>query len=313
MENDNSGTPVTNTDKPSLKLLSLKFTGEDKDLEDHYYDDYFYKSLIPVRFALLFALFFYSAFGILDIIYAPDVYRKVWIIRFGFVAPVLLVVLGMTFMPFFRKGMQIILAATSVVAGGGVLAIMVITPAPRGSAVYTGLILVMIYIYTILRLRFVWASLAGWLLLIGYEIVGIWMIDAPGVVFISNNFFCLSANFIGMLACYIIEHQFRRDYYFTRKYEVQRLAAESANVKLTKTVGELQEALDNIKVLKGLIPICASCKKIRDDQGFWHRVEKYLAEHSKATFTHGICPECEEKLYGDFLRSENDINSIKFD
>lgn len=51
--------------------------------------------------------------------------------------------------------------------------------------------------------------------------------------------------------------------------------------------------------LKGLLPICANCKKIRDDQGYWNRMESYIAKHSKAEVTHGICPECLEKLYGD--------------
>ena len=306
MDNDNIEVRTTDTDKPRLKLFSLKFTGEDKYLEHDYYDDYIDKSLIPVRFAILFALFFYSVFGVLDVIYAPEVVKEVWLIRFGIVAPVLTLVFALTFTPLFRKAMQGIIMAGSLVAGCGVLAMMVITPAPRGFTIYTGLILVMIYSQTIMRLRFVWASLTGWLLLIGYEIVGIRMIDTPNVVFISNNFFCVGANFIGMLASYLIEYQFRRDYFFTRKNEAQSLKIESVNRKLTKTIDELSAALDNIKVLRGLIPICSNCKKIRDDKGFWHRVEQYITEHSDATFTHGICPECETELYGDFLGPKKD-------
>lgn len=61
---------------------------------------------------------------------------------------------------------------------------------------------------------------------------------------------------------------------------------------------ELEEALDNIKVLSGLIPICANCKKIRDDSGFWNHLEAYIEEHSDASFSHGICPECAQVLYG---------------
>jgi hypothetical protein len=57
----------------------------------------------------------------------------------------------------------------------------------------------------------------------------------------------------------------------------------------------LQESLDKVKILSGLIPICAWCKKVRNDQGYWQQVEAYIAEHSDATFTHGICQECKEK------------------
>lgn len=60
---------------------------------------------------------------------------------------------------------------------------------------------------------------------------------------------------------------------------------------------ELQGALAKIKTLNGLLPICAACKKIRDDQGYWKRIETYIEAHSEAEFTHSICPECEKKLY----------------
>lgn len=63
----------------------------------------------------------------------------------------------------------------------------------------------------------------------------------------------------------------------------------------------LEKALKEIRVLKGLIPICANCKKIRDDQGFWHQVESYIAAHAEVAFTHGICPECKLKLYPEIF------------
>ena len=65
-------------------------------------------------------------------------------------------------------------------------------------------------------------------------------------------------------------------------------------------IQELQQALASVKSLSGLLPICASCKKIRDDQGYWEQVEAYISSHSEATFTHGLCPECFHKLYPEF-------------
>ncbi|MCK4803648.1 MAG: GAF domain-containing protein [Spirochaetes bacterium] len=64
---------------------------------------------------------------------------------------------------------------------------------------------------------------------------------------------------------------------------------------------ELKDALDKVKILSGLIPICANCKKIRDDKGYWTQVEDYVRAHSEAKFSHGICPECMKKLYPDFI------------
>ena len=66
-----------------------------------------------------------------------------------------------------------------------------------------------------------------------------------------------------------------------------------------KLILDLQEALASVKSLSGLLPICASCKKIRDDKGYWSQVESYIQKHSDATFTHGICPDCIKKLYPD--------------
>jgi PAS domain S-box-containing protein len=67
-----------------------------------------------------------------------------------------------------------------------------------------------------------------------------------------------------------------------------------------KLILELQEAIRKVKQLNGLLPICSSCKRIRDDQGYWSKIETYIREHSDAEFTHGICPECEKRLYPEF-------------
>jgi hypothetical protein len=69
-------------------------------------------------------------------------------------------------------------------------------------------------------------------------------------------------------------------------------------------VRQLQDALANIKTLRGLLPICSSCKKIRDDHGYWNQLETYIGAHSDAEFTHGLCPECAQKLYPDYYESK---------
>lgn len=67
-----------------------------------------------------------------------------------------------------------------------------------------------------------------------------------------------------------------------------------------KLINELQDALKNIKTLSGLLPICANCKNIRDDQGYWKQLEKYISDHSEAVFSHSICPDCIVKLYPEY-------------
>lgn len=73
-----------------------------------------------------------------------------------------------------------------------------------------------------------------------------------------------------------------------------------------KLIHELREALAQVKTLSGLVPICASCKKIRDDKGYWNQIELYIEKHSTAEFSHGICPECARRLYPQLYDEEDD-------
>jgi CheY-like chemotaxis protein len=65
---------------------------------------------------------------------------------------------------------------------------------------------------------------------------------------------------------------------------------------------ELKNSVETIKTLRGFIPICANCKKIRDDKGYWNQIESYIQKHSDAEFSHGICPECARKLYPELYK-----------
>jgi len=79
------------------------------------------------------------------------------------------------------------------------------------------------------------------------------------------------------------------------KQEMDR--RKNRELELRRSNDELQKALKEVKVLRGLIPICASCKKVRNDGGFWQQLEEYLGEHSEAEFSHGLCQPCIKKLY----------------
>lgn len=85
----------------------------------------------------------------------------------------------------------------------------------------------------------------------------------------------------------------------TEKLEEEIIVRKSAEKNLADERDNLQKALEEIKTLKGLIPICSSCKSIRDDQGYWNQMEAYISQHSEAEFSHSICPNCISKLYPD--------------
>lgn len=82
----------------------------------------------------------------------------------------------------------------------------------------------------------------------------------------------------------------------------RRRAAESEREML---IGELKTALEKVRKLSGMLPICANCKKIRDDNGYWNQIETYIRDHSDAEFSHGLCPGCAQKLYPDIYPLED--------
>ena len=97
------------------------------------------------------------------------------------------------------------------------------------------------------------------------------------------------------------------DDYLTKPFDPEELRARidvgirviSLQSQLEDKVKELSDALSHIKTLRGIVPICSNCKKIRDDQGYWNQVDAYICKHSEAEFSHGICPECLHALYPD--------------
>lgn len=79
-----------------------------------------------------------------------------------------------------------------------------------------------------------------------------------------------------------------------------------AEVEREKVINDLQDALAKVKLLSGFLPICASCKKIRDDQGYWQQIEAYIRDHSEVEFSHGICPECAKRLYPEMFEQKTE-------
>ena len=78
-------------------------------------------------------------------------------------------------------------------------------------------------------------------------------------------------------------------------------------LRLRETLEERDAALERVQLLSGLLPICAACKKIRDDEGNWHQVESYISQHSQAKFSHGMCPACGKQYYGELWHQTSKV------
>ena len=91
------------------------------------------------------------------------------------------------------------------------------------------------------------------------------------------------------------------------KLATQNIESEHLRKELEKSVAQLKDSLAEVKTLYGLLPICASCKKIRDDKGYWNQIETYISNRSEVSFSHSLCPECAHKLYPNYgKKKEND-------
>jgi len=117
-----------------------------------------------------------------------------------------------------------------------------------------------------------------------------------------------SAILDGLFSGEIIESQGKKYFLSVMINITERKRAE---IEREKIVQELRQALAEVKTLRGIVPICANCKKIRDDRGFWEQVESYVTKHTEAEFSHSICPECMKKLYPEFCKDEDFDTSKK--
>jgi K+-sensing histidine kinase KdpD len=115
-----------------------------------------------------------------------------------------------------------------------------------------------------------------------YGVFAVWP-DHIRVGLFQIAIFCLSGVMMAMLG---------------GELRARRWEAEASAGTLRKTLAERDAALERVHLLTGLLPICAACKSIRDEQGKWRQMEAYISEHSDARFSHGMCPECARKWYG---------------
>ncbi len=234
--------------KMDLNPITLSFPG---DLEEVFLDEFYKNSLKQVRISLLAGIFFYGLFGILDAHLVPQMKITLWYIRFAIVSPAFLVVILLSYSPRFKKYLQASLAAAMLVAGLGIITMIYFIPSPVSHSYYAGLILVFMWGYAFTRVRFLWATIAGWLIVVLYEIVAIYVTDTPFPVLLSNNFFFISANILGMFVCYTIEFYERANFFINFLLEHEQEKIKGANRRLEEIVErrtvQLLETNKNLK------------------------------------------------------------------
>ncbi len=312
------GLPSTSQESLSINYLTLTFTDDFSQYEKEFQEDYFKRSLSPFRFSLILSMIFYGAFAFLDAVMVPSLKEVFWLIRFGIVFPVLISVFLFSYSKTFKKYMQFIISCIIFFTSFGII-IMIIYAAKVGNySYYAGLILISIFGYTFSRARFIYASIAGWLIVISYEISAIWISQTPFEILVNNNYFFMSANIIGMLISYFLELSARKEFYMRILLEQEKENVKTANDALEKRVQErTMQLLDSNLDLKKEIEIRQKFEKERTE------LEKQLFQLQKmetiGTLAGGIAHDFNNILtpilgYTDMAREELPEESpLRFD
>ena len=260
---------------PAVSPLRLAFTRLrfDDDLERHFRDHWFQHSLLFTRIALVLFITLYALFGILDRFVLPDVAGWIWLIRFGIVCPLAVVILVLTYSHRFQAIMQPTLCLLAVVGGLGLVAMVAIADSDDGATYYAGLLLLVPWAYTLLQLRFAYATGACVLVMAGYEVVAIWVTSTRLEIFLSNNFFFISSMIIGMLAGYAIERGVRTGFAQRRVIETQRAQLAVRNEELDSA---LQATLDEVRVSRARIVATADLERRRIERNLHDGAQQHL-------------------------------------
>jgi signal transduction histidine kinase/ActR/RegA family two-component response regulator len=232
--------PFTNSSGLSMEVspLTLGFSGQWAHLEKPFLERYAYQSIPQFRWALILGVIFYAGFGFLDAIIAMELKYRFWYVRYGIVCPSILLVFLASFSPHFRKYMQGLIFGVTLVAGLGIIYMIVVGDPLLARTYYAGIILVLMINYTFLRARFVWAALCCWTIVALYVVIAFLTGTLPNAIVINNMFFCIAANITGMLVCYTLEYYARRDFFMGGLLDKQHKQVEAAKIVLENKVRE---------------------------------------------------------------------------
>ena len=215
----------------NFNKITLAFS---KGNERLFLKKYFSDSIFQFRIAFILLIILYGAFGYLDTRVIPEYAATFHAIRFLFVIPILFIVFLLSFTRLFQKVWQVLLLISFIASGCGI-SIMTLL-APENYAYYGGMMLVFFAGYFFIKLRFFLATIAGWSILLMYNIGAMYYTHMPEELLITNNFFFISTNLIGMFAAYNIEYYTRRNFILSRKLDNEKLLVLDANKNLEITV-----------------------------------------------------------------------------
>ncbi len=233
---DLSKAGISRAKRMDLNPVTLAFRNRHRKLEEKFLADYSASSLLIIRVGAILAIVMYSMFGFLDASLAPDNKETLWLIRFGFAIPCAAFSLLFSFLTFFKKHLQLVVAFSILTGGLAILGMMIVAPPPANISYYAGILLVHMFGYTLVRMRFIYATAANWFVVVCYEVAMVLFSDISDPILLNNNFVLISANIIGMFSCYAMEYYTRRDFFLATLFEKVSQDLQDKNKKLAEEV-----------------------------------------------------------------------------
>ena len=227
---------LASSDPVVLNTLTLSFKGDQANLEKEFLEEYAVKSQGAFRFAMILALIFYDLFAFLDVNLVPEIFKQIWLIRFGIVSPILIIAFIFSFSKLFLKYGQITINLIWLITGGGIIYMNVIMSAEGIYSYYAGLMLIFFFGYTFVRARFLNAVFIGWALFLAYVFTSYFYTEVEMSHLRITIAFFLSANMIGMFINYTLEINDRRDFYMRKLLVKEQDKVKLANESLEKRV-----------------------------------------------------------------------------
>jgi signal transduction histidine kinase len=233
---------------PRLGKISLRFA--ERNFERRFERVLLRQSLTLIRISLCLGAVLYGTFGILDAYIMTPALWKIWAIRYGLVVPVLLAIALATYSRHFMYLSQVLLSLAMFVAGSGVILMTVVGPAPASHWYYAGLIMVVIFSSTAIRLHYTYCLFISVALFVLYELSALLMHPLPRDVLINNSFFLVMSIAVGAVTNYIQEYYLRMNYVKTRllqlesdRYDLLRRRADEASQAKTEFLANMSHEL----------------------------------------------------------------------
>ena len=280
--------------------LQLKFSGEfvstEKETSFLRFSWGDYKA--GTRYSLWIIAFMGAAFAIRDVIELGDGKALYFLVSLRFFVAGLLVATAeyiqrsKTYSE--KKGSLLFFCQVIITIAVAIAA--VVRDMPFTYVAVNTILLTLIY-YQFISNRFYYTVTACAVLALTAILVSWFFLDMDVSGLVASILFLIPVNLLGILMLRT-NNRIKRS-----RYAALEELRESNEIK-EGLIQDLQAALEEVKTLQGFIPICANCMKIRDDKGFWERIESYFQARTGAQFSHSICPDCSEKLYPDLVKSK---------